>query len=191
MEIPGIVGAILTGGGSTRMGTPKHALPMPDGRMMIEHVRDNLLTVCAEIVTIGGGPHLHGVRHIHDVKAGLGPLGGLETLLESRLAENYLVVPCDMPLLTGQVLGALLALTGRPVTALRVVGQDWVRSLPLRVHRDALPAVRGRIERTQLSIDGLLADIAAEVVEIPEAWEPLLANINTPEEFALLSRSTQ
>lgn len=43
---------ILAGGKSTRMGTPKHLLPMPDGRPLYQHQIDVLARVCPEVSTI-------------------------------------------------------------------------------------------------------------------------------------------
>lgn len=101
-------GAILIGGRSTRMGTPKHAIALPDGRAMIEHVADVLRQVCPRLVVLGPDSPLPGVPAIPDLRPGLGPLAGIEALLASGLDDTYLVVPCDMPRLTAEVLQALV-----------------------------------------------------------------------------------
>ena len=43
---------LLAGGRSTRMGTPKHLLPMPDGRPLYQHQIDLLARTCPDAPTI-------------------------------------------------------------------------------------------------------------------------------------------
>ena len=104
----GVTGAILCGGASKRMGTPKAELMMPDGRTMIEAVRDTLQTICTTIVCVGQ-PGLTGHQTITDEKPGSGPLAGIEALLRSGCGDRYLIVPCDMPALDPQSLHCLIA----------------------------------------------------------------------------------
>src|SRR3989338_1209190 len=46
-------------------------------------------------------------KRIPDHKPDSGPLGGIETLLSSNLDTEYLVVACDQPLLTVELLQKL------------------------------------------------------------------------------------
>ncbi|SPQ25720.1 b18cd0c0-f4ad-4005-8551-9f0e2e92d569 [Thermothielavioides terrestris] len=43
---------LLAGGKSTRMGSPKHLLPMPDGRPLYQHQLDLLARACPDAPTI-------------------------------------------------------------------------------------------------------------------------------------------
>ena len=185
----GVIGTILAGGMSTRMGEPKHALRLPDGRTMIEHVAGALRQACQRLVIVSSEETMPGVEHIADNFDQLGPIGGIEALLGSGIGENFLIVPCDMPLLTADILHALLVNTVRPATALRVGSEPAARTLPLRLSTALLPLIWSRIEEGELSIRGLLEAAEVEVVLAPADWEPALANINTPEEFDRLARS--
>ena len=91
-----IIGAILAGGKSKRMGFAKEKLCLPDGRTMIEHVRDNLFKSCEDIVISGGNTCLGHVL-IKDKNKNIGPIGGILSVLESGKSNSYLVVPCDLP----------------------------------------------------------------------------------------------
>lgn len=186
-----MLGAILSGGASARMGTPKHALVLPDGRTMIEHVHAALATVCTKIVTLSEHEILRGVVQVPDRTNHLGPLGGLEALLASGLSSDYILVPCDMPRLTGDILRALLVATARPITALRVKTESAPRPLPLRLSDSLLPLIRARIDAGNLSVQGLLEAAEVEIVIAPPEWECALENINTPEEYASLRHSLQ
>ncbi len=188
-----IVGAILAGGLSTRMGEPKHALRLPDGRTMIEHVHDTIARVCERIVIVGNEEIVRGATYIADNVDHLGPIGGIEALLASGVSHDYLVVPCDMPLITVEIVRAITGRTKCPITALRLAGEPAPAPLPLRINDSILPIIRARIARRELSLHGLLDESAGEtdIIDAPVDWTPALTNINTSEEFASLARSLQ
>lgn len=190
-------GAILIGGKSARMGTPKHALQLPGGTML-EHVAETMRAVCAGIVVVGSptpslGEHganrtEHGYETLADLRTHAGPLGGIEALLASGIDSQYIVCPCDIPLIAPKVLQGLTRESSSPITALQFDGDDEPQSLPLRIEADLLPFVREQLERGERAIHRLLArdDLEVELVRAPDHWRELLRNINTPEEFERL-----
>lgn len=109
--LPILVGAILAGGHSRRMGRPKEGVVLWDGRPMIEHVVDAMQAVCRQVVIVGacrGWTPEPPIIRLDDRQPDRGPLGGIETLLASGLASRYLVVGCDQPLLTPEMLRLLV-----------------------------------------------------------------------------------
>src|SRR5688572_7000787 len=105
-----ITGAILIGGRSRRMGTPKHQLSLRDGRTMLEHVLEPMQSVCSDVVIVDSthGTHAGPHRVLLDHRPGLGPLGAIEALLASGIDDEYLICPCDLPLMSEAVLRLLL-----------------------------------------------------------------------------------
>ncbi|HET8761041.1 MAG TPA: NTP transferase domain-containing protein, partial [Nitrospiria bacterium] len=109
--LPRVIGAILAGGHSRRMGRPKEGVVLWDGRPMIEHVVEAMQAVCPQVVIVGscrGWTPEPPIIRLDDRQADLGPLGGIDTLLASGLANGYLVAGCDQPLLTPPMLRLLL-----------------------------------------------------------------------------------
>lgn len=177
-----ICGAILAGGGSTRMGRPKQDMPLADGRAMIEHVHDALACVCDDVVIVGQSAALRAVRRIEDRRTGCGPLGGIETLLSAVGAEQYLVVPCDIPRITPEGLGALLA--HRDCAATMFVGHP----LPARLSRDVLPTVSQLLDGGQRAVHRLLDAVGAMRLEIDGTVADALVNVNDPNDLARMQR---
>jgi molybdopterin-guanine dinucleotide biosynthesis protein A len=185
-----IAGAILAGGRSTRMGGPKHALRLPDGRTMIEHVAGALAAACPQLVIVDNGIDdaralVRGADcRVEDLRPGEGPLAGVEALLASGLAERYLVVPCDMPLITAADL-RLLEETPHdcPAAVFRVQGEHDPRPLPILLEARALPVVRELLDAGERSMRRLVERTGAASVPFPSAAAEHLANINTREEF--------
>lgn len=177
-------GAILAGGGSRRMGRPKAPLPLPDGRSMIDAVAMTLEEICAGVVVVGPASLLPDRRHLADLRADAGPLGGLEALLASGLDDVYLVCPCDVPLVSATLLRALLTPAAhRPMTVLHLDGEDDFRPLPARVASSALVTVREHLDAGRRAVHALVRALDTEIVPAPAAWATQLTNVNTPEDY--------
>lgn len=174
----GVTGAILSGGMSRRMGVPKAGLLLPDGRSMIETVRDTLRAFCDDVVLLGGAFGLEGHRVLEDARDDTGPLAGIEVLLASGIGERYLVVPCDMPRFTQATARRLLDV------------DDGVRSSFLAGH--PLPCM------VESSLHPDLVDAIDEGVRAVRTWHERIGSleielegsidddVDTPEEFKAL-----
>ena len=110
-----MIGVVLAGGRSTRLGQDKVRLRLPgDGRDMLARSAD-LLAACTDGVVIScrapdAGEEtlaLPGIRSIPDAEPGLGPLGGGWSALR-ELRQPILVLSCDLPFMDGPTLRRLL-----------------------------------------------------------------------------------
>lgn len=183
-------GAVLAGGRSRRMGRPKHALPLPDGRPMIEAVANVMAQVCQQVVVVGSTDALATLPHIDDLRFRHGPLGGIEALLASGLDTQYLVCPCDLPLVTSDLLKALTVPSSAAATVLRIDGRSGTEPLPARISTEVLPAVRALLDAGQRAVSHLMQSIEIEAIEAPQTWSRYLTNINTPQEYEVLVQRT-
>lgn len=97
---PAVVGAVLCGGASRRMGRDKALVPV-DGVALARRVADALVAGgCTSVLAVGGdGPALAalGLVPVPDRWPGEGPLGGLATALAAVGEGDRLVLaPCDL-----------------------------------------------------------------------------------------------
>lgn len=90
-----LLGVILAGGQSSRMGLDKATLPIA-GTTLLEYMRAKLLQAgIGEIVICRNAP-----GYLNDTIAQLGPLGALYTLSQHYPGRQALIIPVDMPLLS-------------------------------------------------------------------------------------------
>jgi molybdenum cofactor guanylyltransferase len=185
-----ITGAILIGGRSARMGTPKHQLKLPDGCTMLDRACETLLQVCGDIVIVDAAGSKRSLPHrvIEDSRTDQGPLGGIEGLLASGLDREYLVCPCDMPLMTVEVLRMLLENDRAMATVLRLAHRQEPESLPMRLSATALPGVQSLLDQGQRSIWGLIKALPARIAPISSDWEKCFVNLNSPGDLATLGQ---
>ena len=177
------------------MGRPKASLPLPGGRTMIETVAETLAAVCRSVVIVGSahpaseGPAL---RQIADLRPGEGPLAGIEALLASGLDTEYLICPCDVPLVTAGLLERLTAPCGSLATVLRIGEENAFRPLPARLSAASLDRARAQLDRGERAVHAFIQSIGPYVVEIPREAADQLLNANTPAEYeALVKEGTR
>jgi molybdopterin-guanine dinucleotide biosynthesis protein A len=178
------------------MGSPKEALPMADGRPMIEKALGAAASVCDGRVAVAGAcwgfaswPWT-GVPRLDDRFPGLGPLAGVEAMLGSGLASAWLVAACDQPLLSPEVLRPLAEAEPREAAAFyRFEGS--FQPFPGRWPAGWLPMVRRALEERRLSVKKLVESMpACEIawLEPPGRVRLALRDADTPEDFAALRR---
>lgn len=128
------VGAILAGGASRRMGTPKPVLEL-GGQTLLARAAQNLQQQVSDLVVVGGEPawaEACGLSYRPDaVEGGRGPLAGLLSAMDFAADKNsgwVFVTAADMPFLPVDIVDTLLAAAslGRPV-----IPTDEKRSQPL------------------------------------------------------------
>ncbi|KAI1049880.1 hypothetical protein LB506_002017 [Fusarium annulatum] len=137
---------ILAGGKSTRMGSPKHLLPMPNGRALYQHQIEVLQKACPEAETIyislaqdsemddlphnagkasyDATPGENSIEIILDLESSQGdesngPAVGLLAAYESDPEATWLVVACDYPCITPSALQELQERYKPPVTCFK------------------------------------------------------------------------
>ncbi|MGA2879161.1 MAG: molybdenum cofactor guanylyltransferase [Bryobacteraceae bacterium] len=177
-------GFVLAGGASKRMGQDKALLPYR-GTTLVEHVA-KIVKEAAGSVTLIGDPdrlgHL-GLAVFPDELPGCGPASGIYTALRITETDWNLVVACDMPSVSAELLGELLrrAETAERncVTAMGPYGQP--EPLCAVYHRRCLPALTRSIRDKRLRMRDFVKEIGAIWVKV-DASE--LANVNTPPEWA-------
>lgn len=130
-----ITAAILAGGKSRRMGSPKALLPYR-GKPLAQHLLDALAPHVAEVVLAGTPePDLYrdlSCRVLADPLPDSGPLGGMLAVMEYSPAPLVLCVPCDGVVLPADFVSRLMAaLESKRVNL--VYAKDSEREQPLYV----------------------------------------------------------
>ncbi|MBI1290951.1 NTP transferase domain-containing protein [bacterium] len=187
-----IVGAVLAGGLSRRMGSPKEGIPLRDGRPMIEHVLDAISPVCDRVAIVGEcrgwDPSARpALRHLPDLHPGAGPLGAILTLLESGMATGYLVVTCDQPLLTAELLRTLVRSASASPTFFRLPSGEVLDPFPGYYPVEWLPTARSLFLAGERSPRKALRQSECAFVGIEADRLRFLKGFNTPEELRELT----
>jgi len=108
--LPIVFGGVLIGGGSTRMGTPKHLLRAGE-RTFLEHVVAALEPCVSRLVLLGAGEIPERCRHITrlaDPPGLAGPLAGMLSAMRWNSDVAWIFAACDLPLIVPEAITWLL-----------------------------------------------------------------------------------
>ncbi|UFH53362.1 NTP transferase domain-containing protein [Spirosoma sp. KNUC1025] len=177
-------GLVLTGGRSTRMGQDKSQLVYHE-KPQREHLTDLLKPYCSVVfwsVNVAQAAELTGSEQLRIVDAFdlPGPLNGILSASRYDSEAAWLVVACDMPLLTIQSLDALVK--GRNAAKMATVFYDSDGRLPeplLGIYEPAFgPVIQQAVASGAYSPRELLQQNDIQLLTVPDVRE--LTNINDP-----------
>ncbi len=147
-----VLGCVLIGGQSSRMGQPKHMI-QKNGRTWIERTVEVLDQLTSRVIIAGTGTLPERVRdydRLVDVPHVRGPMAGILAALRWSPGSSWLVSACDLPLLSFSALEWLLS-TRTPGV--------WATLPQLRGPEDGIEPLLAHYDfRSRL----LLEDLAAE-----------------------------
>lgn len=183
-----VLGLVLAGGRSRRMGRDKALLPR-DGGTQLEHAAALLADVTDGVyVSVRADQADDPVRarfdHVVDRYDGIGPLAGILSALEQVPDADWLIVACDLPNLDRPTLEHLLAEApdDAPLVAYRSSSDGLPEPLCALYRPAAADALRRHVadgvhcpRKIMIREEAVLLDLPA-----PNA----LHNVNTPEELA-------
>lgn len=191
-RIANVSAALLAGGASRRMGRDKAHLPLA-GVALATRTTRLLAAHFEDVLLVGGEPPADAPgRRIPDPEGPVCALRGIVAALDAARAERVLVVATDLPLLAPELLLALVAWPEADVVLPRRAGRAeplcalWARE---RVQ----PLARAHLAAGRLALHELVAALGVSWLEEEDlrAVDPadlMLANANTPEEWARLER---
>jgi molybdopterin-guanine dinucleotide biosynthesis protein A len=190
-----LVGAVLVGGASSRMGTPKALLPLDDTAMARRVVDALLAGGASRVAAAGGEPSMAaalGIGHRADRWPGEGPLGGLTSAVLGEGGDDVIVVvaACDQPDLTGELVRRLVEAlegSGPEVLVAAVVTSDGRR----HPFPSAWRAAAGPVLEALMGTGARRADAgfdAAGVVDVP-ADPAILIDLDTPDDVRRWARA--
>lgn len=181
-------GAVLTGGASTRMGRDK-ARVLLGGVPCATRVARVLASLCGEVLLVGGSPPVDAPgRRVPDPEGPVCALRGLAAALEASRAPQVLVVATDLPLVTSELLLALVAWPEADAVVPR--SSEGPHPLCALYRRDAvLDVARERLAAGRLEVQGMLDAVdtgwlGPDDLARVDPRGLALSNLNSPEDLA-------
>ena len=189
-----MTGAILAGGGSTRMGTNKAVLPF-GGARLIETLLRALRPLFPEIAIVANDPAPYadlGAPVWPDRIPGKGALGGIYTAVFRSASPQTFCIACDMPFANPAVIAFLRDVApGYDAVVPRTA--DGYQPLHAVYGKTCLPHMEAMIRDDRLQVNRLFPAVRVRTVE-EEELRPMDAslrcfvNVNTREELEAFAR---
>lgn len=199
----GVVGVLLAGGLSTRLGQDKTRLRLHGETApgLLARTAELLRSVTGEVWISCRGNHpcplteadVGGPYHrLDDEVEGMGPFGGVFTALR-RARGPVLVLSCDLPFMERVVLERLLAhrAARRPEVVMTTFRQEktgFIESLVAVYEPGALPLFRRALARGERKLSRVVPPELRGHIPYPERDALPFFNINYPADLAMARR---
>lgn len=182
--VPKLNGLVLAGGKSLRMGFDK-GLYNWHGQEQRYHAADLLAGYCTEVfISDRGDEQADGkYPHLADTFTGLGPYGGILSAFREQPDAAWLVVACDLPLLSNRSLDFLIASRNisSVATSFKSPFDNFPEPLIAIWEPKSYPVLLSFLAQGYSCPRKVLINSDAAVLDPPYPEE--LTNVNTPEEL--------
>jgi len=162
-----ICAAILAGGASTRMGTSKAVLNL-NGKKLIEY---SILTVSMftdDIMIVSNNPsELSFLKYpVHkDIIPNMGHLGGIYTALKLCIRNKCIVLACDMPFVTKDIIKLLINKSAHHnVTALEL--KTGIEPLCAIYSKGCLSSINRQMKKRELKVSDFYSNVDNKIIKI-------------------------
>jgi len=185
-----LAAVILAGGQGSRMGGVDKGLQPLAGRPMVSHVLqlvdplvDQLVVSCNR--SEAQYSELCDYLVADQIPGFPGPLAVLQSAIEQLDCRQLLVLPCDTPLLGGQVLERLLEAAREDVSKVWALSDSqYLHPLHAVLPGSASEPLERFLQSSERAVRRFYMSLGLETVTVPEDLVWQLDNINTPEQLA-------
>ena len=157
---------ILVGGEAKRANGQEKYFFSFEGRTFIERITTALHGVVDEVILVARDPeqcrrfaHLEDVQCVHDMRQGIGPIGGLHAGVIAAHGDYIFVSACDMPCVSREVVEFLFSLTDDYEAIIPSWDPDKIEPLHAVYRRKALLAYLE--EHDSLSLRAMVKNLQA------------------------------
>ncbi|SIO04177.1 molybdenum cofactor guanylyltransferase [Algoriphagus halophilus] len=180
---------ILCGGKSSRMNTEKGLVKF-QGKTFLQWILDAVTPLTSDItlVTKNAAYVSYGIPMISDLVEDQGPVGGIYTALADSSTRHNLLLSCDIPKITTEVLTFLIQSSISSDNDVCILS-DGKHDYPLIgcYQKSLLPVFQYAIEHQHLKLCPLVDSLRNQKLVITPKYQAAIRNINTQKELLSLT----
>jgi len=175
---------ILCGGKSSRMESEK-GLVLFQNKPFIERIVHAILPVSENIKLITNTNDYDYLPYIKisDIIEDKGPLGGIYTALSYSETDFNLILSCDIPLISTELLSELILKHNEEAEITVFASESRLHPLIGIYSKKVLPVVKSAIDNNDLKMMNLIANVPHQIIKIDESENFYLTNINSVDEL--------
>ncbi|MDI6767277.1 MAG: molybdenum cofactor guanylyltransferase [Bacteroidota bacterium] len=191
-----IVGVILAGGKSSRMGQNKAMLEFR-GKPFIQHIAETLKEIFEEVIIISDDTEAYKFLYLPvyvDVYKNCGPLGGIHSAFINSNTENIFVASCDLPFINFDVVRFLIDHHSHNEVTVFSVDQQ-IQPLFGLYNRSCFLELENHLKQKRCSVLQFINNIHANVIQLKSSlaitFSENLKNVNTLEDYQALFKDKE
>ena len=182
-----ITGIILAGGKSSRMGSDKGMLKL-NGKMFIEYVIDALKPIVDDIIIVSNNPDYNQFRcqRFEDKIKDSGPLAGLYSGLKYSKTEYNLVLSCDIPMITTEVLCNLISTDYENYEVTQIQSNNKTMPLIAIYKKECMYECLELLKQNERRLRVAVNQFNTKTILIDSRFDQFVKNVNTIEDLNTL-----
>ena len=184
IEKNNITGIILAGGKSSRMGTDKGFLVL-NNKPFVQYSIDALKPLVSEIIIVSDHPayDVFGLKRITDIEKDAGPVSGIYSGLSASSTSYNIVLSCDIPLITTEVLQLLLDAVDD--TSEIIQAESHGKSMPLIAiyKKEVSKTFKYFLEQGERRLRIVVNACKSKNISLNDEFTSSTMNVNTPNEL--------
>lgn len=184
-----VTGIILAGGKSSRMGAEK-GLQELCGKPLIHYAIEALSGLCNTIIISSSSEAYHslGYKVVADIIPGIGPMGGIYSTLQQSKTEKNLVLSCDLPFASAELMSYILENSKGYKVAIPWMGDQHYEPLCGFYRLSVLDSINVCIKNNNYKLPELFEEININRLVINNKLgfytESLFLNVNSKHDLA-------
>ena len=174
------IGAIiLAGGKSSRMGTDKGLLSL-NGKSMVAHVIDTLKQITDDIIIISNNAayKVYRIPVYEDLIKDAGPLAGIYTGLIYSKHDKNIVVSCDTPFVSVELLNFLIE-KSKNYDVTIATHDNKIHPIIGIYDKKCVPTFKNELEQDQRKIGIALEKVNLHIIATKQFDKKVFTNVNT------------
>lgn len=176
--------SILCEGKSSRMQSEK-GLVLYQNKSFIEHIIEAVLPISNNIQLITNSIDYDylAYKKIKDIVVDKGPLGGIYTVLVHSKTEMNLILSCDIPLISTEIIQELIEKHTANFDISVFEDSDRIHPLIGIYSTRCFPILKKAIDATDLKMMRFIRNVNHQLIPIADEKRHLLKNINSVAEL--------
>lgn len=188
MKKQDITGIILAGGKSSRMGRDK-ALLLHSGRTFLQRIADVLSPLVDKIIVVSDNPthNIINTLRVNDNVKDSGPLSGLITGLSHSKTQYNLVISCDVPKVTTDLLNQLLTASDETTELVQFKINNKTTPLVALYKTSCSSTLEAAFSQGERRLVKATQLLNSKTIPLENSYEALLSNVNTVADLKLIA----
>tara|TARA_R110000868_G_scaffold292498_2_gene552978 strand:+ start:4892 stop:5464 length:573 start_codon:yes stop_codon:yes gene_type:complete len=176
--------SILCGGKSSRMQSEK-GLALYQGIPFIEHIIKAVLPIATEIQLITNTADYDYLEYkkIKDIDLDKGPIGGIYSALTHSNSELNLIVSCDIPLISTELLLELIDQHNGKASVSVFSDNERIHPLIGIYSKKIVPILKVAIANSNLRMMEMIHNVDAQIIKVGDDKSNQFRNINSVAEL--------
>ncbi|WP_242135164.1 molybdenum cofactor guanylyltransferase [Aestuariivivens marinum] len=179
-----ITGIILAGGKCSRMGTDKGLLKL-NNKPFTQYIIDALKPLVSEILIVSDNLNydVFGYKRIEDIIKDAGPVSGIYSGLTHSKTDYNLVLSCDIPLISTEVLRLLIEHANDTCEVIQI--ESYGKTMPLIAlyKKECSNIFLNLLQNGERRLRKAVNKCAVKTIKLDVDNHNVIANINTQQEL--------